>query len=113
MTMCNSTASPSLFCIEITGPPLAVALRCAGEIDIGSVEGLERALRASMETGALALEVDLRAVEYLDSQAMKALVGAYRTLVRDGRTLSVRAQPRAVALFQVLGLTDLLNVRPD
>jgi len=40
----DQTMSPSLFCIEITSPPLAVALRCAGEIDISSVEGLESAL---------------------------------------------------------------------
>ena len=66
-----------------------------------------------MGTGAMALEVDLRAVEYLDSQAMKALLDAYRMLVRDGRTLSIRAQPRAVALFHVLGLADVLNVRPS
>jgi|RhiMethySRZTD1v2_1073278.scaffolds.fasta_scaffold2780086_1 anti-anti-sigma factor len=111
--MCEVMTRPSLYCIEITGPPLAVALRCAGEIDIGSVEGLERALRASVETGAMAVEVDLRAVEYFDSLTMKALLGTYRTLARDGRTLSVRAQPRAAALFHAVGLVDLLNVRLD
>ena len=111
--MCEAMTSPALYCIEITGTPLAVALRCAGEIDISSIDGLERALRASVETGAMAVEVDLRAVEYFDSLAMKALLAAYRTLVCDGRTLAVRVRPRAAALFHAVGLVELLNERGE
>jgi anti-anti-sigma factor len=108
---CRATDSP-LFCIEITTLPLSVALRCAGEIDISNVEVLERALRASLSTGAATVEVDLRSVEYLDSGTLNALLDAYRALAHDGRRMRVRVQPRAATLFEVTGLTRLLDVRP-
>jgi anti-sigma B factor antagonist len=110
--MCQLTMAPSLFCIEISTPPLLVALRCAGDIDIASVDVLERALKASAETGAASLEVDLRAVEFLDSSALKALLAAQDALTRQGRRLRVRARPRVSALFKVVGLNEVLDVLP-
>jgi anti-anti-sigma factor len=105
--------APSLFCIEISTPPLLVALRCAGDIDIASVDTLERALKASVETGAAALEVDLRAVEFLDGTAIKALLAAQSALAQDGRSLRVRVRPCAAVMFRAVGLADVLNVRPE
>src|SRR4051812_29898051 len=107
-----ATASP-LFCIEITSLPLAVVLRCGGEIDIHHVDVLERALNASVATGASAVEVDLRSVEYLDSGTLHALLDTYRALASDGRRMCVRVRPRAAARFDLTGLTWMLDVRPE
>jgi anti-sigma B factor antagonist len=111
--MCQLTEAPSLFCIEISTPPLLVALRCTGEIDIASVDALERALRATVETGATVLEVDLRKVEFLDSSALKALMAAQERLRHKGRRLRVRVRPSAAILFRAVGLAELLDARPD
>ena len=55
--MSQLMVAPTLFCIEISTPPLLVALRCAGDIDIASVDSLERALKASVQIGAAVIEV--------------------------------------------------------
>ena len=99
--------------VEALQVPSGAVLRCQGEIDLSCANYLERALTASIDSGAPTLEVDLREVRFFDSSAIRALLNANHRLLIRGRRLSLRVQPTARALLRVLKLDQVLNVQPD
>jgi anti-anti-sigma factor len=97
--------------VEAGGHPRGSVLRCAGEIDLSSVEALRQALTSSIQAGITPVEVDLTETRYLDSEAIRALLHAHRQLEDRGGSLRLRAQPRTVRLLQKLGLDHVLEVQ--
>jgi anti-anti-sigma factor len=97
--------------IEAAGQPRGAVLRCAGAIDLSSVETLRQALAASMRAGLPAVEVDVSEIHYLDSEAIRVLLEARDQLSRVGTSLYVRIDPRAARMFHRLGLDRLLDIR--
>ena len=93
--------------------PSGAVLRCVGEIDVSNVDRLAVALAALIEAGYSPVEVDLREVVYLDGAAIRALLRARHLCGFSGRTLTVRAHPRALRLFLLLKLDRVFNVRCD
>ncbi|MFI9642079.1 STAS domain-containing protein [Micromonospora sp. NPDC051925] len=91
-----------------------VVLAPAGELDIATVSGLERALDEALDRpGLLEIVVDLTAVTFLDSTAVAALLRGAAEAVGRGATLRlVDPQPvvarvlRITAVGQLLGLPD-------
>jgi anti-anti-sigma factor len=103
----------ALLQIEAVGRPQGAAvLRCAGEIDFSNLHLLEQALVVAIAEGAPALEVDLSAVDYMDSSTLLTLLRTHRELAAEGRALCVRANPWGLRLFRLLRLDQLLDVRP-
>ena len=82
-----------------------VVIAVSGEIDIGTVETLERALSAvdSIDSiGCTAVVVDLAEVSFIDSSGLKALLTGRRDLAQHDIRLVVRnPQPQARRLFEV------------
>jgi anti-sigma B factor antagonist len=99
--------------IEAAQFPHQTVLRCEGEIDAASADCLLRGLDAAILVGAPEVEVDLRGVSFLDSTAMHVLLEAHHLLHCRGRSLLVRATPRAAKLFHILQIDRLFPVQVD
>lgn len=90
--------------IDIDGSTLHVR----GEIDAYSAATLGAALHAS----AGSLELDLAAVEFVDSSGLRVLIEAHQLLDERGDTLTiVDPSPAVQRMFELSVVDDYLNIR--
>jgi anti-anti-sigma factor len=85
---------------------LTIALR--GEVDVQSAEAIRGAASLTLDHAFAGLRLDLAEVTFMDSQGLNALIGAHRTLERDGATLRLANVP--APLQRLLELTGLDRV---
>jgi anti-sigma B factor antagonist len=89
-------------------------LRVAGEIDVYTAPDLRERIVQLVDDGVVHLLVDLRAVTFLDSTGLGALVGSLRRLrARDGSLTLVSDTDRILKLFRVTGLDRVFVLRPS
>lgn len=97
------------FSVRVKRERETAELIAAGEIDLATVEQLERALEALIEAGCPRIVIDLRAVEFLDSTGLRALVCAHARAERDGWQLAiVPGGPAVQRIFEITGVIDRL-----
>jgi anti-sigma B factor antagonist len=85
-----------------------------GEIDIQTAPELRSQLVKLIDAGTRALVVDLTKVDFLDSSALGALVGAGKHAEREGGSLSVVcSSPKIIRIFQITRLTEVIPVYGD
>lgn len=90
--------------------PHAVVCQLRGDIDIGNASALAPALLPTITPGDGAAVIDIAAVDFFDSNFLRALLMCERTLERDGIDLKVRnAGDRARRLFEITHLERLLE----
>jgi anti-sigma B factor antagonist len=102
---------PSLF--RVIGPAVrggALVLRLEGELDFASIPEFEEATAAI--PSAARLLVDLRALQFIDSTGVSALVRLHQQMAGGGGTLGcvVAAGGLPRRLFELTGLDDLLEL---
>jgi anti-anti-sigma factor len=74
----------------------------------------EAALDAAMDEGARYVLVDFADVAFLDSTGIGVLLSVERKLrTRDGKLIVVCDEPLIRRVFEIGGLTDVLNIRPS
>jgi anti-sigma B factor antagonist len=88
--------------VEVDADRSTVVVR--GELDLSNATELSEAL-ASAGTGVSCVVADLRAVTFIDSSAIGALVSSGRSLAEAGSRLQIG--PRSPAVTQILELTGL------
>jgi anti-anti-sigma factor len=75
---------------------------------------LKAALDAAMDAGARCVLMDFEDVAFLDSTGIGVLLSAERKLrARDGRMIVVCDDPLIRRVFEIAGLTDVLNITPS
>ncbi len=100
-----------LLSISTTVGPDHTTVHAAGEVDLDTVELLRGALADALHDGARHVVADLDKVTFLDSTGLGALVSAYkRARANDGRFSVLASQPSLLRLFEITGLTALLDV---
>jgi anti-sigma B factor antagonist len=83
-------------------------LRVAGEIDVYTAPELRQRVIGLIDDGACHVIADLRAVDFLDSSGLGALVGSLRRLrTREGSLKLVTSGGRILQLFRITGLTQV------
>lgn len=83
----------------------------SGELDLDTVDEVQRALSIALASDAARVVIDLRGLEFLDSAGLRVLVGACRG--PDGQRVSMIPGPPAVqGVFNVSGLAADLPFRP-
>lgn len=89
-----------------------LALR--GEIDASTAEQLDAAFTALTRQSSERLFVDLSGVTFMDSTAVHSFMRAHQTAQADERRLVFGGtlRPAVEKVFEVMGLTDILNVEP-
>lgn len=94
--------------LTLRNSELANGWRCIiveGELDLATVEDLEKAIEAVFSSNSDPLVVDLRGSSFMDSTGLKALVMAHRRFDEHGRLFAV-----AVSGGPVSRLIDLTGV---
>jgi anti-sigma B factor antagonist len=82
-----------------------VSIEVEGEIDLATVEDLEKAIQSVHTSRGEGLVVDLTGSSFMDSTGLKALVMAHRKFSADGRPFAI-----AVSGGPVSRLLDLSGV---
>ena len=87
------------------------ATRLSGDLDIVTSDGVKRDLAALVDTGHVALALDLSDVGFVDSSGLGVLVAIHRHAESNGGSFVVRSIPPQVKrLFDITRLGDLLTV---
>jgi anti-anti-sigma factor len=77
-----------------------------GELDLATVEGVERELQRVGGTDARLIVVDLRKLEFMGCIGLRAILAAHQR--EAGRLLLVRGSPGVQRVFEISGLARLL-----
>ncbi len=90
----------------------AVDVRAAGEIDYASRPDLDRVISAVAELGgSVQIDVDLRAVTFLDAVGVAFLLRLHKLAVRDGHELAVSgARPQVLKVLRITGTSVVLGI---
>jgi anti-sigma B factor antagonist len=89
----------------------AFVVSASGEVDIGSVETLERELDALERQEALRVIVDLTGVTFIDSAGLGVLVAEAKRLNAVGGTFVLVADdPRILRVFEITGLDRMFDI---
>jgi anti-anti-sigma factor len=88
---------------------VVVALR--GELDMAVTDILERAARDALEAGCRQLVIDLRALEFVDSCGLRALLRVRDQVGETVRFELVQGPPAIARVFELTGLTSTLPFR--
>ena len=100
------------FDIAIERDGARVSLRLAGELDLAHVDRLDQAVRAAT-VGAETVEIDLRALTFIDSSGLKALLAIHELAANDAFTYTLLSGPPEVhRTFVLTGLDTILNFGP-
>jgi anti-sigma B factor antagonist len=95
--------------LSIDDGPGCVRIRVAGEVDLATVPQLRQAIDAYARNGQT-MVVDLKAVEFIDSMGLAALVRArHRALARGARLQLAPAPPKVHVVFILTGLHALFD----
>jgi anti-sigma B factor antagonist len=105
---------PPTFSITIKPRCDAVQLAPKGELDLATVEQLQRELDEVIDAGLPRIVIDLRGVEFLDSTALHALIAAHTRAQQDGWTLEIiPATPAVQRLFELTSTLERLPFTDD
>jgi anti-sigma B factor antagonist len=85
-----------------------------GDLDLNTAPDLTRVLDTFIENGPAEVVLDFSGLSFLDSTGISVLIAAQSSLNQQGRRLTIRS-PRAPArrLFEITGLTEILNVEAE
>ncbi|HEY0516815.1 MAG TPA: STAS domain-containing protein [Solirubrobacteraceae bacterium] len=101
------------FSIERQNRDCRYRLLLRGELDLASAPDVESTLTELCEAGALEIEIDLRAVTFIDSAGLHAILRA-KELCRDHRADFFVVRGEAFSqrrLFDLTGLTERIPWR--
>jgi anti-sigma B factor antagonist len=88
-------------------------VRVVGELDLANVTFVRNELERALATGRERIVVDLRALEFLDSTGIHALVQAHDRCRADGRSMTVLLVPGPVhRTLDVSGALQVLDHVP-
>lgn len=88
-----------------------MAIRVEGEIDLATVDQLDRAMRRVVDDAASDLVVDLTAASFMDSTGLKSLLTVDKDLSEAGRSLAIAVKPGPISrLIDVSGVESLTIV---
>ena len=89
----------------------AFVVSASGELDIASVEPLERELAGLAHLDALRVIVDLTGVTFIDSAGLGVLVReAKRLSALGGTCVLVADDPRILRIFEITGLGRMFGI---
>jgi anti-sigma B factor antagonist len=87
----------------------------SGRFTINDAPGMLRnAVAAALARGAVAVLLDLSAVQYVDSTRLGELIAAHVSVTKQGRRLKLIGTPdRLSALLKLAGLSGMFEQFPD
>lgn len=92
---------------KTNGHNLTIALE--GRLDTGTAPELEKELKASLD-GVKELMIDMERLDYLSSAGLRVLLGAQKTMNRQGSMKVSHVNDTIMEIFEVTGFSDILTV---
>lgn len=89
------------------GNNLTLALE--GRLDTSTAPELEGMLKDSLE-GVTELTIDMAALDYLSSAGLRVLLGAQKTMNRQGSMKVAHVNDTIMEIFEVTGFADILTI---
>ncbi len=89
------------------GNNLTLALE--GRLDTSTAPELEGMLKDSLE-GVTELTIDMAALDYLSSAGLRVLLGAQKTMNRQGSMKVAHVNDTIMEIFEVTGFADILSI---
>lgn len=86
---------------------LTIALE--GRLDTGTAPELEKELKASLD-GVEELVIDMEKLDYLSSAGLRVLLGAQKTMKKQGGMKVSHVSDTIMEIFEVTGFSDILTV---
>jgi anti-sigma B factor antagonist len=94
--------------VAVDGSPTVPRVTIAGELDLASVDQVRMAVEPLAGPGVACLELDLAAVEFLDSSGLAVFI----ELARCHRLRIVAASNPVRRIITVTGLDEVLGLDP-
>ena len=96
-----------------SGPDGVIVVEVEGELDRGAAPALERHFRAAGAERPRAIVFDMAAVEFVDSSALRVVLGVREALAADGvQFVLAGVAPQVRRLFELTGTDGLLPMAP-
>lgn len=92
---------------KTNGNNLTIALE--GRLDTGTAPELEKELKASLD-GVKELMIDMERLDYLSSAGLRVLLGAQKTMNKQGSMKVSHVNDTIMEIFEVTGFSDILTV---
>ena len=94
----------------VNGGP-AVIVREAGSLDLGDAARLREAIQNAFTTTDADVDVDLSAVEFVDSVVLSVFVTAHKRFTAVDRNIAFLVPRHLLRVFELTGLVGVLDVR--
>lgn len=91
-----------------------VLVSVVGELDVATAPRLRNQLSKTLDDGRPTLVMDLTGVTFVDSTALGVLIEASKLCGANGGTMRIAvSEPRILKVFEITGLTELFDIRPN
>ena len=98
------------FSVTVAPDRREVAVVPSGELDLASVDALEREVRELRDAGFDEIVIDLRRLSFMDSTGLRLLVTLRNEAERAGYSLTLRPGPPSVQrVFAITGTRGLFH----
>ena len=89
------------------GSSLTLALE--GRLDTTTAPELEKEIKSSLD-GVTELVMDFAKLDYISSAGLRVLLGAHKTMAKQGSMKVTHANEMVMEVFDVTGFADILNI---
>ncbi len=90
------------------GSSLCLALE--GRLDTNTAPELENTLKNSID-GITELTIDMQSLDYLSSAGLRVLLGAQKTMNKQGQMQVTHVNDTIMEIFEVTGFVDILTIK--
>ncbi len=95
--------------INIQNENEIVVVSLAGRLDTTTAPQLEAELKTALE-GAKSLTLDFAALEYISSAGLRVILGAQKTMNKQGDMVIKNVNETIMEVFEVTGFVDILTI---
>lgn len=80
-----------------------------GRLDTNTAPELEAAIKGSID-GVEELTIDMQGLDYLSSAGLRVLLGAQKTMNKQGNMRVTHVNDTIMEIFEVTGFADILTI---
>ena len=84
-------------------------LAVSGRLDTSTAPELEQVINESVE-GVKCLRLDFSGLDYLSSAGLRVLLGAQKTMMKQGEMVLSNVNETIMEVFEMTGFADLLTI---
>lgn len=86
-----------------------LCLSLEGRLDTTTAPELEKVIKSSLD-GVTELTIDMSSLDYLSSAGLRILLGAQKTMNKQGSMKVTHVNETIMEIFEVTGFVDILTI---